>query len=142
MSMKHTLRTAEQSIPRISLTWLLIAQALVIAPHLFHVPLWLIGLWLGCAAGRGQVFRMRAPFPNTWVKALLMLARAAQFSEAWKEEKEFLGTFTETSDGNIKYYSMEGADDLRPTMSVEDIERICRNAGFRAVERDTHYNEL
>ena len=27
-------------------------------------------------------------------------------------------------------------------VSMEDIERICRNAGFRAVERDTHYNEL
>lgn len=76
MRMKHTLHTAEQSIPRISLIWLLIAQALVIAPHLFHVPLWLIGLWLGCAAWRVQVFRMRAPFPNTWVKALLMLASA------------------------------------------------------------------
>jgi aminodeoxyfutalosine synthase len=47
-----------------------------------------------------------------------------------------------TIDDSTKIYSMAGADDLRPTMSVEDIERICRNAGFRAVERDTHYNEL
>ena len=48
-----------QDIPRISLMWLLVAQALVIIPHLMHVPLWLIGLWLGCAAWRVQVFRMR-----------------------------------------------------------------------------------
>ena len=40
---------------------------------------------------------------------------AEQFCEAWKEEQELLGTFTETSDGNIKYYSMEGADDTKIT---------------------------
>ena len=27
-------------------------------------------------------------------------------------------------------------------MSVEDIKRICSAAGFMAVERDTHYNEI
>ncbi len=61
------------AIPRISLMWLLIAQALVIIPHLLHVPVWLIGLWLICAAWRVQVFRMRLPFPNGWVKAALMI---------------------------------------------------------------------
>ena len=35
-----------QPIPRISLVWLLIAQVLVIIPHLSHLPLWIIGLWL------------------------------------------------------------------------------------------------
>ena len=47
-----------------------------------------------------------------------------------------------TIDDSTKIYSMAGADDLRPTMSIEDIERICSNAGYRAVERDTHYNEI
>ena len=65
-----------QDIPRISLMWLLVAQALVIIPHLMHVPLWLIGLWLGCAAWRVQVFRMRLPFPNSLFKAALMLGSA------------------------------------------------------------------
>ena len=37
---------------------------------------------------------------------------------------------------------MAGADDTRPTMSIEDIVRICSNAGFVAVERDTHYNQI
>lgn len=60
-------------IPRISLMWLLIAQALVIIPHLLHVPVWLIGLWLLCAVWRVQVFRMRWSFPNGWMKATLML---------------------------------------------------------------------
>ncbi len=47
-----------------------------------------------------------------------------------------------TIDDSTKIYSMAGAADVRPTMSVEDIERICASAGFTAVERDTHYNEI
>lgn len=37
---------------------------------------------------------------------------------------------------------MAGADDRRPSMSVEEMRRIVRAAGCRAVERDTLYNEL
>ena len=47
-----------------------------------------------------------------------------------------------TIDDSTKIYSMAGAADTRQTMSVEDIERICSAAGFTAVERDTHYNEI
>ena len=47
-----------------------------------------------------------------------------------------------TIDDSTKIYSMAGAADTRPTMRVEDIERICSAAGFTAVERDTHYNEI
>ncbi|MBQ9137730.1 MAG: aminofutalosine synthase MqnE [Alistipes sp.] len=47
-----------------------------------------------------------------------------------------------TIDDSTKIYSMAGAADTAPTMSIEDIHRICSNAGFRAVERDTHYNEI
>ncbi|MHA6493317.1 transglutaminase TgpA family protein [Pseudomonas borbori] len=67
---------SQAAIPRISLTWLLVAQVLVIAPHLIHLPLWVIGLWLGCAAWRVQIFRMRAAYPNAWVKGGLMLGAA------------------------------------------------------------------
>jgi len=63
-------------IPRISLTWLLVAQVLVIVPHLGHLPPWIIGLWLACAAWRIQIFRMRAGYPNGWVKAGLLLGTA------------------------------------------------------------------
>lgn len=63
-------------IPRISLTWLLVAQVLVIIPHLSHLPLWIIALWLGSAAWRMQIFRMRAGYPNAWTKGGLMLAAA------------------------------------------------------------------
>ena len=65
------------AIPRISLTWLLVAQALVIVPHLGHLPLWVIGLWLGCAGWRVQIFRMRVGYPTRLAKAGLMLAAAA-----------------------------------------------------------------
>ncbi len=62
------------SIPRNSLLWLLVAQVLVIIPHLGHLPAWIIGLWLGCTYWRLQIFRMRALYPKAWVKAVLMLA--------------------------------------------------------------------
>ena len=68
---------AQPAIPRISLTWLLVAQALVIVPHLSHLPLWVIGLWLGCAGWRVQIFRMRVGYPTRLAKAGLMLAAAA-----------------------------------------------------------------
>lgn len=74
MNAAQVTRKVAEDIPRISLVWLLVAQVLVIIPHVLHVPLWLLGLWLGCAAWRVQVFRMRVPFPNSWVKAALMLS--------------------------------------------------------------------
>nr|WP_298137929.1 DUF3488 and DUF4129 domain-containing transglutaminase family protein [uncultured Pseudomonas sp.] len=67
---------SRQAIPRISLTWLLVAQVLVIVPHLGHLPPWVIVLWLGCAAWRVQIFRMRAAYPTSWVKAGLMVGTA------------------------------------------------------------------
>lgn len=65
--------SAPQLIPRNGLVWLLVAQVLVIVPHLSHVPLWIIGLWVGCAFWRLQIFRMRARYPRSWAKAGLML---------------------------------------------------------------------
>lgn len=62
----------QQMIPRQALYWLLVAQLLVIAPHLLHIPLWIAGLWLGCALWCVQLYRMRARFPGSLVKAGLM----------------------------------------------------------------------
>ncbi len=45
-----------------------------------------------------------------------------------------------TIDDSTKIYSMAGAEDSRPRMTIEEIERMARQAGMRAVERDTHYN--
>ena len=47
-----------------------------------------------------------------------------------------------TIDDSTKIYSMAGADDQRPRMSVEEMREMVERAGFCAVERDTHYNEI
>jgi transglutaminase-like putative cysteine protease len=65
--------SAPSLIPRNGLMWLLVAQVLVILPHLTHLPLWIIGLWAGCAFWRLQIFRMRARYPRSSTKAALML---------------------------------------------------------------------
>ena len=67
---------ASPAIPRIALLWLLVAQALVILPHLAHLPLWITGLWLVCATWRIQVFRMRTSYPGVVTKAFMLLAAA------------------------------------------------------------------
>jgi transglutaminase-like putative cysteine protease len=69
--------SAQPGIPRIALTWLLVAQLLVILPHLLHLPLWTSALWLVAASWRVQIFRMRARYPNAWAKGgLIVLALA------------------------------------------------------------------
>lgn len=68
---------AVQPIPRIALTWLLVAQVLVILPHLLHLPFWIAGLWLLCAGWRVQVFRMRARFPTGIERIALVIATGA-----------------------------------------------------------------
>jgi aminodeoxyfutalosine synthase len=47
-----------------------------------------------------------------------------------------------TIDDSTKIYSMAGADDQRPRMSVDEMHQMVNRAGFVAVERDTHYNEI
>ena len=47
-----------------------------------------------------------------------------------------------TIDDSTKIYSMAGADDSRPRMSEEQMREMVAHAGFRAVERDTLYNEI
>ncbi|KHO65890.1 DUF3488 and DUF4129 domain-containing transglutaminase family protein [Pseudomonas flexibilis] len=61
-------------MPRHALSWLLTAQLLVILPFVAYLPAWLVLLWLGCAAWRVQVYRMRVPLPPSWLKGLLLLA--------------------------------------------------------------------
>ena len=47
-----------------------------------------------------------------------------------------------TIEDSTKIYSMAGAKDQRPRLTIGEIEKMCAVAGFRAIERDTHYNEL
>ncbi len=46
------------------------------------------------------------------------------------------GTIGDTT----RIYSMAGAEDQKPSMTVADIEKLVRTAGFEPVERDTFYN--
>ncbi|WP_122424766.1 transglutaminase TgpA family protein [Pseudomonas viridiflava] len=72
-----TTKTAvSQPIPRVSLTWLLLAQALVVVPFALHVPASIMVLWLGCSLWRVQAFRMRVRLPGTWVKSGLLVGTA------------------------------------------------------------------
>ena len=47
-----------------------------------------------------------------------------------------------TIEDSAKIYSMAGAADERPRLTIGEIEKMCASAGYKAVERDTHYNEL
>lgn len=47
-----------------------------------------------------------------------------------------------TIDDSTKIYSMAGADDQKPVMSIAEIEQMARAAGLEAVERDTFYHEI
>ena len=47
-----------------------------------------------------------------------------------------------TIDDSTKIYSMAGADDQKPRMTIEEIRQMAERAGYRAVERDTLYNEI
>lgn len=47
-----------------------------------------------------------------------------------------------TIDDTTKIYLMAGADDQKPAMGIDEMHRIVRAAGYRAVERDTFYNEI
>lgn len=47
-----------------------------------------------------------------------------------------------TIDDSTKIYSMAGADEQRPRLTVAEIGAMCAASGLRAVERDTHYGEI
>ncbi|MFI3306249.1 MAG: CofH family radical SAM protein [Rikenellaceae bacterium] len=47
-----------------------------------------------------------------------------------------------TIDDSTKIYSMAGAEDKRPQMTIGEIEAMAQRAGMRAMERDTHYNVI
>ena len=47
-----------------------------------------------------------------------------------------------TIDDSTKIYSMAGAEERRPTITADEIRSMAARAGWRAVERDTHYNEI
>lgn len=59
-------------ISRAGLAWLLIAQAMILAPHAFHAPLWLWGVWLPVVIWRWQIFRGAWGYPGITLKVILV----------------------------------------------------------------------
>lgn len=47
-----------------------------------------------------------------------------------------------TIDDSTKIYSMAGAEETTPRLTIAEIERMAAAAGLRAVERDTFYNTV
>ncbi len=64
---------AVEHIPRISLAWLLVAQMVILAPHVVHLPLWLAPVWLVIVLWRIQIYRGSWSFPRWPVKLLLVI---------------------------------------------------------------------
>jgi aminodeoxyfutalosine synthase len=88
---------------------------------------------------------------RTLAMSRLILDNVAHIKAYWvmygKESAEMALSFgADDIDGTIedstKIYSMAGAADERPRLTIAEIEKMCAAAGFRAVERDTHYNEI
>ena len=79
---------APQAIPRIALIWLLVAQALVILPHLTHLPPWVGLLWAFCAGWRVLLFRMQVRAPTRIEKGGLLLLTMGGI---WLSRGSFIG---------------------------------------------------
>ena len=88
---------------------------------------------------------------RTLAMSRLILDNVAHIKAYWvmygKESAELALSFgADDIDGTIedstKIYSMAGAKDAKPRLTIAEIERMCAAAGYRAVERDTHYNEI
>lgn len=47
-----------------------------------------------------------------------------------------------TIDDTTKIYSMAGADDQKPQMSIDQMRELIVRAGYTPIERDTFYNEV
>lgn len=60
-------------IPRNSLALLMVAQAVVVIPHMAQLSLWIIAVCLLCGIWRTRVYQGRAGYPSRGAKALLVV---------------------------------------------------------------------
>ena len=59
-------------IPRSSILWLLLAQLVVMVPHMPRLSLWMMAIWLLCAAWRLAMFRGQANYPGRFIRVVLV----------------------------------------------------------------------
>lgn len=60
-------------IPRSGLLWLLLAFIAVVAPHVPHLPVWVLAGSLFAVIWRIQVFRGQWHFPGIWIRVALLV---------------------------------------------------------------------
>ena len=60
-------------IPRNCLVWLLLAQFVLILPHIERLPWWVLLVYFFCAAWRFMIFKGRWSYPAKWLKVLMAL---------------------------------------------------------------------
>lgn len=75
--------SAPEWFSRGSLGWLLTAQFVLIAAHLEHLPLWVMGVWLFAAGWRLLVFQGRVGFPPRWAKLVLVVVAVAGIAQSY-----------------------------------------------------------
>lgn len=63
----------DYQIPRDCLLWLLIAQVVVLAPHVQRLPLWLLVVWFVCVCWRVFIFQGRIAYPGVFVRFLMII---------------------------------------------------------------------
>lgn len=63
-------------LPRPALIWTIVAQALLLLPHIPHIPSWVIAVYVVAFAWRVQAFRGRVELPGRWLKVALSGAAA------------------------------------------------------------------
>ena len=76
-SSKFEERGVAFQIPRNSLALLMVAQAIVVLPHAWQLPPWIIAAGLFCGFWRSMVYQGRWDYPRQWVKAVLVLTSGA-----------------------------------------------------------------
>ena len=69
-----TLGGIEYQIPRNVLALLMLAQVVVVLPHIAQLSFWIVGVCLFCGYWRAMVYQGRWAYPPGWVKALLVIA--------------------------------------------------------------------
>lgn len=63
----------QQPIQRTSLIWLLMAQAMIVLPHLLRTPWLLLPLWAFCLVCLWQFYQGRWHLPKTWLKTVFVV---------------------------------------------------------------------
>lgn len=58
-------------VPRHALVWMIVAMFAVVAPHVMRLPIWVIAVYLMCAAWRVMVYRGRWSYPHWAIKLVL-----------------------------------------------------------------------